>query len=105
MNPGRLKDKVILIDYDITTNEYGEEEKTEKEIASLWAKVRPLSVKEFYKNGLNYEEVNTFLIRKTEINPKQLLKYNNKKFEIIGIEDFRGEHRFLLVTARALNEY
>ena len=105
MNPGRLKDRVTLIDYDIAVNEFGEEEKTEKEIATFWADARPISAREFFKNGLNYEEVYTFLIRKTEINPKQLIKYNNKKYEIIGIEDFRGEHKYLLITAKALNEY
>ncbi len=104
MKIGKFKHLISIIDYDTNVNEFGEEEKTEKEVAKLWAKITPLKSNEFFAQGTNLLTTHRIIVRYTNlINSKQKIRFENREFEITGIRDFFEGHRFLEILAKELN--
>ena len=104
MKIGKFRHLISVIDYEISVNEFGEEEKTEIEVAKLWAKITPLKSNEFFAQGTNLLTTHRIIVRYTDlINAKQKIKFENREFEITGIRDFFEGHRFLEILAKELN--
>lgn len=104
MRIGRFRHLISVIDYDVSINEYGEEEKTEKEVLKTWAEVKPLKSTEIFAQGDFLSTTHRIITRYTnKIKPTQKIKLGEREFEITGIRDFFERHRFLEILAKELN--
>lgn len=104
MNPGELNKHILigktkLID---TENGFKEKEFDTDNAIKVWSKVNGVSNKEFYSsNSTNLEDILNFTIRyRKDIDSTMQVKYNDKIYDIQGIDDFMEKHEFLTLRSR-----
>ncbi len=87
MQGGRLRHKIEIWKYDEVVDDYGEPLKQYSKIADSWAEIRPLTGREgFYDKMEVTEQTHKILTRYIylPIDATMQIRYNNRKFEVIG---------------------
>lgn len=89
INAGELNKNVILQYQSITQNGYGEQDITWTDLDFVWAKIEPLTGREYFAaQQLHAEAKIKLTIRyRTGINPAMRFKYGNRAFNIVSIQN------------------
>lgn len=90
----KLKDKKIdIVQSEYVSDKYGNREKVEKTLATVWAYYRQLSGDELY-TGVSTQTNETCLFQigfRDDLNTKtQAIKYNGALYDITRVDDFEG---------------
>ena len=87
MNIGKLRHRITLQKQVNTVNDYGAAVATWKNVATVWADVRPLSGREYFSTQQVQSEVTTQIwLRHIEgIKPTMKVKFGKREFEILFV--------------------
>ena len=89
MKAGRLDRKITIEDYTITTNDYGEEEKTWSTWATVWAEKRDKKGREYFEQSGEYTEQQTvFKVRYRDgVKATMRIKYDGTTYDIVSVAE------------------
>ena len=87
MQIGKLRHRITLQKQVNTVNDYGGAVTTWKNVATVWADVRPLSGREYFSAQQVQSEVTTQIwLRHIEgIKPTMKVKFGKREFEILSV--------------------
>ena len=87
MQIGKLRHRITLQKQVNTVNDYGAAVTTWKNVATVWADVRPLSGREYFSAQQIQSEVTTQIwLRHIEgIKPTMKVKFGKREFEILSV--------------------
>lgn len=102
MQSGDLNRRIIIGNTVVTTNDNAFESENFVEFCGAWAKINGLSNREFYTNKTTeQEDILNFTIRyRKNLDESMQIQYNNKAYEITGIDDYMEQHQFLTLRGR-----
>ena len=101
INPGELKKKIAIIQWEKIKDEDGFEKKVIKSKKSVWAKFQRKSMKELEENFANFRDIEVrFLIRYTEIDRDMEIEYNGELYQIIFLNNYGDNNRYIEIGAR-----
>lgn len=106
MQSGDFTRKIIIGKMQVTTNENGFQENNFVGIINTWSQINGISNREFYSsNTTDAESILNFKIRyRKNINESMQIFYNNKFYNITGIDDYMEQHQFLTLRARVVEQ-
>ena len=102
MNPGQFRTRVMVQKKSITYNSYNEPVETWKDSIELWSDVINTGGGEFYAaQKLNAQTTAVFRTRYvSSISSLDRIRYGNRIFEILFINDVSERHIELLISAK-----
>jgi len=102
MNPGQLRTRIMVQKKSITYNSYNEPVETWKDSIELWSDVINTGGGEFYAaQKLNAQTTAVFRTRYvSSISTLDRIRYGNRIFEILFINDVSEKHVELLISAK-----
>ena len=102
MNPGQLRTRIMVQKKSITYNSYNEPVETWKDSIELWSDVINTGGGEFYAaQKLNAQTTAVFRTRYvSSISSLDRIRYGNRIFEILFINDVSERHIELLISAK-----
>lgn len=102
MNPGQFRTRIMVQKKLITHNSYNEQIESWKDSFDLWADVINTGGGEFYAaQKLNAMTTAVFRTRYvSSISTLDRIKYGNRIFEILFINDISEKHIELLISAK-----
>ena len=102
MNPGNFRTRIMIQKKFITHNSYNEPIETWKDAYPLWADIINTGGGEFYAaQKLNASTTAVFRTRyAVDIKTTDRIKYDNRIFEILFINDVSEKHVELLISAK-----
>jgi len=102
MNPGQFRTRVMVQKKSITYNSYNEPVEVWKDAFELWADVINTGGGEFYAaQKLNAQTTAVFRTRYvSSISSLDRIRYGNRIFEILFINDVSERHIELLISAK-----
>jgi len=102
MNPGQFRTRIMVQKKSITYNSYNEPIETWKDSIELWSDVINTGGGEFYAaQKLNAQTTAVFRTRYvSSISTVDRIKYGNRIFEILFINDVSEKHVELLISAK-----
>ena len=92
MNIGKLRHRITLQKQVNTVNDYGGAVTTWKNVATVWADVRPLSGREYFSAQQVQSEVTTqiWLRYRDDVKPTMRVNHNGKHYEILSVLNTNG---------------
>lgn len=102
MNPGNFRTRIVIQRKSITYNTYNEPIETWKDSIELWADIINTGGGEFYAaQKLNASTTAVFRTRYVvDIKTTDRIKYGDRIFEILFINDVSERHIELLISAK-----
>ena len=102
MNPGQFRTRIMIQKKSVSYNSYNEPIETWKDAFVLWADVINTGGGEFYAaQKLNAMTTAVFRTRYvSDISTVDRIKYGNRIFEILFINDVSEKHVELLISAK-----
>lgn len=102
MNPGNFRTRIMIQKKSVTHNSYNEPIETWKDAYPLWADVINTGGGEFYAaQKLNAMTTAVFRVRYVSaIDTLNRIKYGNRIFEILFVNDVSEKHIELLISAK-----
>lgn len=102
MNPGNFRTRIMVQKKYLTYNSYNEPIETWKDSIELWSDVINTGGGEFYAaQKLNAQTTAVFRTRYvSSISTVDRIKYGNRIFEILFINDVSEKHVELLISAK-----
>jgi len=102
MKAGDLNKVITFRNKSIAYNGYNEPIETWADAASVWAKIVNTGGKEFYAaQKKNAETEAVFKVRYTKrVNERMQIKYGNRTYEILSINDVGENHVELQISAK-----
>lgn len=102
MNPGQFRTRIMVQKKSITYNSYNEPVEAWKDLFELWADVINTGGGEFYAaQKLNAMTTAVFRVRYVSaIDTLNRIKYGNRIFEILFVNDISEKHVELLISAK-----
>lgn len=97
MNYGELKERVILQNKSIAKSAGGDRTITWNDVVTTWAKISPLSGREYFQAMQTQSKVQTRIIIRwrNNITPDWRVKYGARIFEIESVIDENNKHNYL----------
>lgn len=107
MDIGRLNRRVDILEYVVSRDEYGGENGEWRKVKSIWAYIKPISGTEFFsKEQPEAENTTTIIVRfNPHISVLNRIKYKNKTYEIIGVNDSNTDHEEMILNCKEKVEY
>lgn len=103
-----LRERISFTDITNEQDRYGKPVKKETEIFSCWASVRSQMLKDKIASiGTVLENTTTFIIRYEQVatlKNTMRIKWNNKKFEIISIDEGYFKRDFTTIIAKEVTK-
>ena len=102
INPGILNKKIQIVEYIITKDSDGFENKTEYLVLTAWAQVTNTSGTEVQRSNSDFSEVKTrFLIRtpKTTLTSNMVIKFCGNVYDIAYINDYSYDKLYTEIMA------
>ena len=102
MSKAADKTHKITITKTTIVNDRGIEKKTITTVKNLWASVEHRNASEKWSAGrMNPDVTDMFTAGfSSGIDRKMGVTYGSKKYEIVGVEDIRDEHREIVIQAK-----
>ena len=95
MRSGNLKNKIIIQTYS-EENNYGEIQKSWSDFATVYASIKPLSAKEYFKAGVQNEVTHKIEMRFIPgVKPKMRVMFGEREFSIESVLNIREENKTL----------
>ena len=87
VNPGRLNKRVKILRYEEYMTELGQKKTRLREVATVWAELRPVRGTEFleYYKEANALEFKVTMRRRSDLTEKDVLVYKGRQFEINAV--------------------
>jgi SPP1 family predicted phage head-tail adaptor len=107
MDAGHLDRRIVILRATTAPDAFNEPVETWGALATVWAKVVPVSDGERWQAGQTLaNETIRFTIRwaywVADVNPRDRVQYDGRVFDIQGVKDIdRKEYREITATARA----
>ena len=102
MQIGKLRHRITLQKQVNTVNDYGAAVTTWKNVATVWADVRPLSGREYFSAQQVQSEVTTqiWLRYLDGIMPTMRVNHNGKHYEILSVLNTNGRNTSLQLMCK-----
>ena len=102
MQAGKLRHKITIISVTKTTDSEGIAQETTTIIATPYARIEHRNPYEKWGHGAIEPDVTElFTIRYSSAVTREMrIAYSGKTYEILGVEDIREEHKWLLIQAK-----
>ena len=107
INPGNFDKKIEIMRYEIQKDLDGFENKEEITVLNTWAQVTNTSGTEILRSNSDFSEVKTrFLMRtsKTEINKDMYIKFNGNIYNIVYINDYFYDKKYVVIMAELIKK-
>jgi SPP1 family predicted phage head-tail adaptor len=102
MKIGRLNKKIEIQQKTTTTNEFGEPENSWETFTNVWARINPISAKEYFSaQGFEHTVTHKITIRFIEgVKPDMRIVYGNRIFEITAVRNINESNRWIELLAK-----
>ncbi|SHH05935.1 phage head closure protein [Tepidibacter thalassicus] len=104
---GELNKRISIVEIQQMQDEYGFATEQETEVCKCWAKVSNMSGREVFKAGADYSKVKIrFLIRyrkDIKLNTDMKIRFNNKLYNIVYINNYNFNNKFVELIAEVVN--
>jgi SPP1 family predicted phage head-tail adaptor len=90
MKIGKLRQRIKIQKYTAGRDSFGGEEPVWTDVAEVWARVSPVSGKEFFASAQVNAEVTTKITMRyiKGITPKMRVVFDSRSFDIVSVLDF-----------------
>jgi SPP1 family predicted phage head-tail adaptor len=90
MKIGKLRHRIKIQKYTAGRDSFGGEEPVWTDVAEVWARVSPVSGKEFFASAQVNAEVTTKITMRyiKGITPKMRVVFDSRSFDIVSVLDF-----------------
>lgn len=104
MNAGELRHRVILQAKTVTRGNYGEEVIVWRDIATIWAKIEPLSGREYFQSQQMQSEIShKITIRyREDVKADWQMVYGTRIFNILSVMNTEERKRELILMCREM---
>jgi len=105
MNPGKLRHRVAILQKQTTIDPDGYPIETWEPLYSAWAKVEPISGREYYQAAaVQAQHQVRFTMRyRKDITPAMRLRWDGEDYEIKAVIDLEGRRRWLQIMVEAVS--
>lgn len=99
----RLKHRITIQEISNKKNTFGEVVGQVTDIQTVWAEIRPVTGKSFFSSKqINSEITHQITIRYTYVKPSHIIKFNDRKFEVLYVMNLNESNELLQIMAKEL---
>ncbi|MGH1350003.1 MAG: phage head closure protein [Methyloligellaceae bacterium] len=101
-NIKQIRHRIALQALILTDDGFGGQTRSWQQIATLWASLRPKSTREYSKETINAEQLQSTIIyeitirHRTDITPQMRIIFGSRKFNILSAFDKDGYKEWLI---------
>ena len=102
MEIGKLRHRVTLQKQINAQNDYGATVTKWRDVATVWAEIKPLSGREYFSAQQVQSEVTTqiWLRYRDDVKPTMLVNHNGKHYEILSVLNTNGRNTSLQLMCK-----
>ena len=104
MQAGELRHKITIISVAKTTDSEGIAQETTETVRTCYAAIEHRNPSEKWAHGkIEPDVTDLFTVRySSDVTREMRIVYSSKTYEILGVEDIRERHEFLLIQAKVV---
>ena len=104
MNPGNLRNRIIIQRQITTQDSFGEQQEEWNEVDTVWASINPIAGREFFAaETVNSEITHKIRIRyRNDIKPDMRVFYNGRAFRITTVINEFERNKMLQLMCKEL---
>ena len=108
IDPGKMRHRITLQNYNDSVDDYGDvrydNDENWTDYSTVWAAIDPVSGREFYEAGQNdFEVSHKIRIRALAgVSPRMRIKFGARLFKIVSVINWEERSESMLIMAKEL---